>query len=329
MKKVFSFNSELYKVTGVQKVLMDVHHAVQGEYDAKIVGTVPFEKVDGNHHISKEEYIHWKKNPFMFYNSIVIIHERKFLAFFWLLNHFLFQRIKIVYVHHNIFHNQRFLSIMPKTVVAIADRGIENLTSFFRVPGENIHKIHNCVKDVHPSQHRTRCLDKVKILYPARINGQKRQVEIVEQLRGMLDSRIKISFVGIGPQFEELKDCIQGAPNFEMLGFRNDIYKLMQEYDYVMLYSVHEGLPITLIEADMLGVPILCSDVGGNSEVCIDKKNGWVIKNWEDLISILNGLPQIDDLQYIQMSRNGRKIYEEKFRFEIFKKKYLDLLAHL
>lgn len=28
-RKVFSFNSELYKVTGVQKVLMDIHHAVK------------------------------------------------------------------------------------------------------------------------------------------------------------------------------------------------------------------------------------------------------------------------------------------------------------
>ena len=32
-RKVFSFNSELYKVTGVQKVLMDIHHAVKEDYD--------------------------------------------------------------------------------------------------------------------------------------------------------------------------------------------------------------------------------------------------------------------------------------------------------
>lgn len=43
--KVYSFNSELFKVTGVQKVLMDVHHAIMGEYDAKIVGTVPYDKL--------------------------------------------------------------------------------------------------------------------------------------------------------------------------------------------------------------------------------------------------------------------------------------------
>ena len=43
--RVYSFNSELFKITGVQKVLMDVHHAIMGEYDAKIVGTVPYDKL--------------------------------------------------------------------------------------------------------------------------------------------------------------------------------------------------------------------------------------------------------------------------------------------
>lgn len=45
-RKVFSFNSELYKVTGVQKVLMDIHHAVKEDYDAIIVGTVSYGMVD-------------------------------------------------------------------------------------------------------------------------------------------------------------------------------------------------------------------------------------------------------------------------------------------
>lgn len=40
MKKVYSFNSVLFKITGVQKVVMDVHHVVKDDYDAKIVGTI-------------------------------------------------------------------------------------------------------------------------------------------------------------------------------------------------------------------------------------------------------------------------------------------------
>ena len=64
-RKVFSFNSELYKVTGVQKVLMDIHHAVKEDYDAIIVGTVSYGMVDKSHQIFEDEYKQFK-NPFMF-----------------------------------------------------------------------------------------------------------------------------------------------------------------------------------------------------------------------------------------------------------------------
>ena len=94
MKKLFSFNSELNKVTGVQKVLLDIHHAVKDTYNAKIVGTIPYGQVNKNHGITQSEYIQFK-NPFIFYNSIVIVHERKFLLMFWLMNHLLFQAFKI------------------------------------------------------------------------------------------------------------------------------------------------------------------------------------------------------------------------------------------
>ena len=258
-KKVYSFNSELFKVTGVQKVLMDVHHAIMREYDAKIVGTVPYDKLHKDLGIHQDEYLKIN-NPFMFRNSIVILHERKFLAFFWLLNHVFFQNIKLVYIHHNVFSNHRRMSVMPNTVVAISDEGVRNLYEFFDVPMENIHKIYNCVRDIHPKPHKVYDGGVVKILYPARINGQKRQLEVVEHLKGKLSDKVKILFAGTGPNLEALKEATKGDGHFECLGYRSDIYDLLQECDYMMLFSGHEGLPISLIEADMIGIPIICSN---------------------------------------------------------------------
>ena len=137
MKKVYSFNSQLTKITGVQKVLMDVHHAIMGVYDSKIVGTVSYDKLHKDLDIHQDEYLKIK-NPFMFRNSIVILHERKFLALFWLQNHVFFQNIKLVYIHHNVFSDHRRMSIMPKTVVAISDEGVRNLHQFFGVPLQDI-----------------------------------------------------------------------------------------------------------------------------------------------------------------------------------------------
>ena len=328
MKKVYSFNSELYKVTGVQKVLMDIHHAVCDSYKAKIVGTVPYEKVHKSHGISANDYIQWRINPFIFYKSTVFVHERKFLLLFWLLNHLLFQKIEVVYIHHNIFHNHRLLSVMPSKVVSISDRSTQNLVEYFKVPPKHIYKIHNCVKDENPPAHRMQSGEEITILYPARINGQKRQIEIVKHLMGKIDSRVRILFAGDGPSYECFKDLVKDSKQFLCLGFRGDVKELLRNCDYMMMFSKFEGLSIALIESTMCGVPIITNDVGGNLEIANEGRNAFVANDWDALIKVINDLADVSDEKYASMCLNSRKIFEEKFMFSTFKKKYLKLLEN-
>ena len=117
--------------------------------------------------------------------------------------------------------------------------------------------------------------------------------------------------------------------SFEVLGFRNDVKELLKKSDFMFLFSVHEGLPITLIEATMVGMPIICNGVGGNSEICHNGENGWVVKDWDELIKTLNKLPDITEGQYQRMCERSREIYCGKFTFDLFKRKYLNLLALL
>jgi glycosyltransferase involved in cell wall biosynthesis len=327
-KKVFSIDFQLYKVTGVEKVMLDIHHAIQDEYEARIVGNIPFKKVHKSHSIKAEEYIKFN-NPFLFFNSIVIVHERKLLLLFWILNHILFQRIKIVYIHHSLFYNHKRTTILPKTIVAIADKGIENLTQYFRAPIQNIHKIHNCVKDNYKAPHGINNKVRISLMLPGRINSFKQQFEIVNHLKGKLDKRITIRFAGDGERLDELRYLCEGDANFEVLGYREDVIELLGETDYMLLYSSQEGLSITLIEATMVGMPIVCNDVGGNAEICHDGENGWVVNDWEELIKTLNNLTDITEEQYSTMCRNSRRIYEDNFTFELFKKNYLELLSQL
>lgn len=329
-KKIFSFNSELQKVTGVQKVLMDIHEAVKEEYKAKIVGIISYDKINKVHNIKKEEYVKLR-NPFMFYHSIVVLHERKYLIPFWILNHIFFQRIKLVYIHHSIFNDKRWLCWMPKTVVALSDSGIDNLKNYFRVPLNHIHKIHNCVKEDVPDivVREKKNKNNIKIIYPAGVGIIKRQVEIVERLKGKLDKRIEINFVGTGSFLPKLKEVTNCNDNFVVHGFVSDVHRMMLNCDYVMLFSLKEGLPITLIEATMSSLPIICNDVGGNTEIAKNGKNAFVTNSWDKLIEILNNLPNIQEKEYLRMCKNSREIYERKFTFDLFKKKYLNLFSKL
>ena len=327
-RRLYSFNGSLYKMTGVQKVLLDIHHAVSGTYEAYIAGTIPFDRIHKDMGVKPSEYKR-VRHPFMFYRSIVIVHERKYLWVFWLLNHLLLQRIRIVYIHHNIFSNLRRASIMPHTVVSISDRCTENLTQYFKVPPGHIHKIHNCVADIHLPRHRVPSGDTITLLYPARINDVKRQPEIVERLKGRLNSNIHILFAGDGPLLEQLQAVTAGSAQFTAMGYVSDIPSLMQKCDYMLLFSRHEGLPITLIEAAMCGLPIVCNDVGGNTEIAVDGKNAFVVDDWEDLTATLNRLAETGSARYREMSEASRKIYEDHYTFDTFKKAYLALLDSL
>lgn len=325
--KVFSINTELDKVTGVQKVLMDIHRAISSDYDAKIVGTLNYSDVNPLHNIMRNEYIKWR-NPFIFYNSIVFVHERKLLLIFKLLNIFLFQRIKLIYIHHNIFSSHRYTTILPKTIVSISDKVTDNLVNYFKAPLNHIYKIYNCVQDIHPNKHKS-INNTINIIYPARINSVKRQIDVYNHLNGKISKDINILFVGIGPEFEKLKKTISNNHQFKVLGFREDILDLIQNSDYVLLFSKHEGLPITLIEATMCGTPIICNDVGGNCEIAYNNENAFVVNEWEELIETLNMLSTVEEETYKKMSKKSRQIYEENFTFEKFKENYLKLLKKI
>lgn len=327
MKRIFSINTELHKVTGVQKVMLDIHHALSDKYPTKIIGIQNYNKINKALKISPQEYIKWK-NPFLFFNSIVFVHERKLLAIFWALNLFLRQNITIIYIHHSIFTTHRWISFMPKTIVSISDRVTENLITYFKVSPQNIHKIHNTVSDINPKQHKLFNRNHIKIILPARINEIKRQLEIYQYLKGKIRKEIEILFVGDGPLLEDLKQTVKD-PQFKVLGFKKDIYNLLQECDFAMLFSKHEGLPITLIEAAMCGTPIICNDVGGNCEIAHKNENAFIASTWEELINTVNQLPDISEETYKKMSQKSRQIYEKDFTFEKFQKEYLILLENV
>ena len=118
-----------------------------------------------------------------------------------------------------------------------------------------------------------------------------------------------------------------------MLGVRlptlREIAQELAKADYCMLFSVKEDLPISLIEATMMGVPIICNDVGGNLEIAKDGYNAFVCNEWDELVERLNSLPKVTDEEYKVMSQNSRTQYEQNFNFESFKRNYIEYLKKI
>jgi L-malate glycosyltransferase len=90
----------------------------------------------------------------------------------------------------------------------------------------------------------------------------------------------KLLIVGDGPLRNELGRYTDGhglSRSVEFLGMRTDIYDMMGAFDVFALSSLHEGVPMVLLEAMALGVPIVASRVGGIPEIVEDKKEAVLV----------------------------------------------------
>jgi glycosyltransferase involved in cell wall biosynthesis len=82
------------------------------------------------------------------------------------------------------------------------------------------------------------------------------------------------------------------ADNVRFLGFRRDVPQLLQAADAFILPSAHEGLPLSVLEAQSAGVPVVGSAIPGIREVVEDGRTGFVVPN-DDVESYADRLARI------------------------------------
>ena len=86
----------------------------------------------------------------------------------------------------------------------------------------------------------------------------------------------QILLAGEGPQRSLLTKSIDesGCTNIRLLGQREDIDKLLQIADVLVLPSFREGLSNAILEAMSAGTPVVATSVGGNVELLQNGKTG-------------------------------------------------------
>jgi len=99
--------------------------------------------------------------------------------------------------------------------------------------------------------------------------------QVVEELPG-----VRFVMVGQGPQEAEMRDLHRRlglGDRVLLLGFRPDAVRYMGACDVFCLASLHEGLPVALMEALALGLPAVATDVGGIREVVEPGREGILV----------------------------------------------------
>ena len=65
-------------------------------------------------------------------------------------------------------------------------------------------------------------------------------------------------------------------------GARDDIYDVLGAMDVFVLSSLHEGMPMALLEAMAIGKPVVATAVGGVPEVVTHRENGLLVRPRDD-----------------------------------------------
>ncbi len=141
--------------------------------------------------------------------------------------------------------------------------------------------------------------------------------------------------IGDGPVFADIAALIDRlglTDRVRLAGFRNDASQLVQCMDLFVLSSLSEGTSMALLEAMAAGVPVAVTAVGGNPEVVLSDRTGWVVPS--ESVSALTAalLDAVGNPQKRQMfAYAGQQRFEEYFSFDgmiaAYRRIYRDLLS--
>jgi len=109
----------------------------------------------------------------------------------------------------------------------------------------------------------------------ANLRATKGYPDLLVAAQRVVDRVPTVRFVaaGRGPLETELREQqarLGLGDRFAFLGFRPDAVRVMSAFDVFCLPSHHEGLPVALMEALALGLPVVATRVGGVAELVTD-----------------------------------------------------------
>lgn len=149
--------------------------------------------------------------------------------------------------------------------------------------------------------------------------GQKRLSRIIEASKILKNINFghRVLMVGSGPDTNKYKEMVKRynlEDNIVFLGELENPYPYFKIADSLILTSEYEGYPVVFLEAMILGIPILTTNISDSKEE-IDGKFGIVVKSSlpED---IANGMKKI-----IEEKETFNKVFNaEEYNREIIKK---------
>lgn len=125
----------------------------------------------------------------------------------------------------------------------------------------------------------------VILLSVGELIARKNHKAVIHAIKKISDPHLRYLIVGRGALEAKLQAAVEQlglTEQIKLLGFRKDIAELCAISDLFVFPSYQEGLPVALMEAMAAGLPVICSNIRGNTDLIADGEGGF-LHNPEDV----------------------------------------------
>lgn len=128
--------------------------------------------------------------------------------------------------------------------------------------------------------------------FVGRLVGDKGINELVNAFNELEQKNIKLILIGsyemdLDPLTQETLDIIKANPNIIEVGFQKDVKKFLAIMDLFVSPSYREGFGLSVLEANLMKIPVLVTSITGYSEIVQEGKNGFFVDP-KDTLALFN-----------------------------------------
>lgn len=176
--------------------------------------------------------------------------------------------------------------------------------------------------------------DEFKIVTIGRLVKRKAFDDLIKAVAAIINKNVRLYLMGDGPEMEYLSNLAIGlgaSDRIIFLGYLTDEEKFshIASSDLFALTSLHEGFGIVFMEAMHFGVPIVCTNHGGQTDFLENGKNGILI-DVADIQACAEAIEKLrkDKKFYLEASKNN-KLKVKDFYAENVASRYSVLFSEL
>ena len=152
------------------------------------------------------------------------------------------------------------------------------------------------------------------------IKNHQMFLDIIDKVNQKTSKKVVYFIVGDGEDSltiqESIKPLKEKGMDIRMTSWIKDIATFNAGMDIICLTSKNEGTPVSLIEAQAAGIPIIATNVGGIKDVILEDKTGYIVDK-DDIDGFAEKLRELIENENKRqlMSQNGWSFVEDKFQF--------------